>query len=206
MFFVADFLRPSKRNVVKEHTALKSTEGSSKQVVSAVTLHDFPLQPTRDECSGSGWCTDPTGMRTISSSSTHRGSPLPEVKFGAKFFATMVVFAFVINLLCSGCGTGMTVVAAMESPTISQVSPQVVTAGTPSVTVTVQGSNFQSQAALTVNGTAVPTTVVNSTTIAANISGSTLAQPAVARTRRRHRPDPAAQHAARRPPAPAVIL
>ena len=92
----------------------------------------------------------------------------------------MVVLAFAINLLCSGCGTGMTVVAAMEGPTISQVSPQVVTAGTPSVTVTVQGANFQSQAALTVNGTAVPTTVVNSTTLAANISGSPLAQPAVA--------------------------
>jgi hypothetical protein len=73
----------------------------------------------------------------------------------------------------------MTVVALM-SPSISQVSPQVVTAGTPSVTVTVQGANFQSQAALTVNGTAVPTTVVNSTTLAANISGSPLAQPAVA--------------------------
>jgi hypothetical protein len=92
----------------------------------------------------------------------------------------MVVLAFTINLLCAGCGTGVTVVAAMESPTISQVSPQVVTAGTPSVTVTVQGTNFQSQAALTVNGTAVPTTVVNSTTIAANISGSPLALPAVA--------------------------
>ena len=91
----------------------------------------------------------------------------------------MVVLAFAINLLCAGCGTGVTVVAAMESPTISQVSPQVVTAGTPSVTVTVNGANFQSQAALTVNGTAVPTTVVNSTTLAANISGSPLAQPAV---------------------------
>ncbi len=73
----------------------------------------------------------------------------------------------------------MTVVALM-SPSISQVSPQVVTAGTPSVTVTVQGTNFQSKAALTVDGNAVPTTVVNSTTIAANISGTTLAQPAVA--------------------------
>jgi uncharacterized protein YceK len=70
-----------------------------------------------------------------------------------KFLAKMVVLAFAINLLCSGCGTGMTIVeAALTSPTISQVSPQVVTAGTPSVTVTVQGANFQSQAALTVNG------------------------------------------------------
>ena len=98
---------------------------------------------------------------------------------GIKLYAKLAGLGLVVGLLCAGCGTGMTVVA-MESPTISQVSPQVVTAGTPSVTVTVQGSNFQSQAALTVNGSAVPTTVVNSTTLAANITGTTLAQPAVA--------------------------
>ena len=99
---------------------------------------------------------------------------------GTKLKQVLVAsLVFAISLLCAGCGTGMTVVALM-SPSISQVSPQVVTAGTPSVTVTVQGANFQSKAALTVNGNAVPTTVVNSTTIAANISGTTLAQPAVA--------------------------
>ncbi|HEV2577229.1 MAG TPA: putative Ig domain-containing protein [Acidobacteriaceae bacterium] len=96
-----------------------------------------------------------------------------------KFLATVVAFGVVVSLLCSGCGSGVTVMA-MVSPSINQVSPQVVTAGTPNVTVTVQGANFESQAALTVNGTAVPTTVVNSTTLAANISGTTLAQPAVA--------------------------
>jgi hypothetical protein len=58
MFFFADFLRPAKSYVVTRHTAPRSTEGSSKQVVSAVTPCDFSLQPTRDECSGSGWCTD----------------------------------------------------------------------------------------------------------------------------------------------------
>src|ERR1700744_3832341 len=180
MFFTADFLRPVKRYVVGRHTALKSTEGNRKQVVSAVTPGDFHLQPPRDECSGSGWCTGSTDMRTNSLSATHCGASLSRTRFGEKLFAKMVVLGFAINLLCAGCGTGITVVAAVEGPTISQVSPQVVTAGTPSVTVTVQGSNFQSKAALMVNGTAVPTTVMNSTTIAANITGSTLAQPAVA--------------------------
>jgi len=118
-------------------------------------------------------------MRTIFSSTTHRGPLVTTFRFGPKLLAKMAVFAFAISLLCSGCGTGMTVLA-LESPTISQVSPQVVTAGTQSVTVTVQGAGFQSQASLTVNGAAVPTTVVNSTTIAANISGATLAQPVVA--------------------------
>ena len=180
MFFVADFLRPTKRDVVGRHTTPKSTQGNRKQVVPPVTLRELPLQPPRDECSGPGRSTDLTVMRAIFSSTTYCGASLPKVRFGGKFCVQMVVLAFAINLLCSGCGTGMTVVAAMEGPTISQVSPQVVTAGTPSVTVTVQGANFQSQAALTVNGTAVPTTVVNSTTLAANISGSPLAQPAVA--------------------------
>ncbi|HEY4009538.1 MAG TPA: putative Ig domain-containing protein, partial [Acidobacteriaceae bacterium] len=82
------------------------------------------------------------------------------------------------GLMSQGCGSG-TVIIAMVSPSISQVSPQVVTAGTPSVTVTVQGTNFQTQSSLTVNGTAVPTTVVNSTTIAAKISGDALAKPVV---------------------------
>src|SRR6185437_13532749 len=43
-----------------------------------------------------------------------------------------------------------------------------------------QGANFLTQAAVSVDGAAVPTTVVNSTTLAAKISGNTLAQPAVA--------------------------
>ncbi len=79
----------------------------------------------------------------------------------------------------SGCGTGVTVIA-LVSPSISQVSPQVVTAGTPSVTVTVQGANFSSNSSLMVNGTAVPTSYVSGTTLAAKISGSPLAQPNVA--------------------------
>lgn len=95
-----------------------------------------------------------------------------------KFLAKVAALGFVVSLLCSGCGTGVTVMAMM-SPTISGVSPQVVTAGSPDVTVTVQGSNFQTQAALMVNGAAVPTTFVNPTTLAAKISGSALAQPTV---------------------------
>src|ERR1700746_3285447 len=158
MSFVVEFLRPAKRYGISQHTTPKSTEGNRKQVVAPVTPRDLPLQPPRDESLDSGRSTDPTGMPTNSLSATRCGASLPRGRFGWKFLAPMVVLAFAINLLCAGCGTGMTVVAALESPTISQVSPQVVTAGTPSVTVTVQGANFQSQAAVTVNGNAVPTT------------------------------------------------
>ncbi|HTV09028.1 MAG TPA: putative Ig domain-containing protein, partial [Candidatus Aquilonibacter sp.] len=96
-----------------------------------------------------------------------------------KSAAKLAALGIGLGLAAAGCGTG-TVVVALVSPTISQVSPQVVTAGTPSVTVTVQGQNFQSSSALTLNGSAMPTTVVNSTTLSAQISGSPLAQPAVA--------------------------
>ena len=120
------------------------------------------------------------GPRRIYLSIRRCGAVVARVSLRTKLKQVWVAtFVFAISLLFAGCGTGMTVVALM-SPSISQVSPQVVTVGTPSVTVTVQGANFQSQAALTVDGNAVPTTVVNSTTIAANISGTTLAQPAVA--------------------------
>jgi hypothetical protein len=95
-----------------------------------------------------------------------------------KLITKLATLGFAISLLCSGCGTGVTVIA-MVSPTITTVSPQAVTAGTPSVTVTVQGSNFAANSSLTVNGIAVPTTVVNSTTLAAQISGTPLAQPSV---------------------------
>src|SRR5215472_13052256 len=127
MFLIGEFFKPDTSRVANLHTAPKSTDGSSKQVVSALTPREVCLQRTRDESFDSGWCTDPTGMRAIFLHSTYSGASVPKVSFGAKPFAIMVALAFAINLLCSGCGTGMTVVA-MESPTISQVSPQVVTA------------------------------------------------------------------------------
>src|SRR5579864_6188334 len=179
MSFLAEFLRSAKRYVVRRHTTPKSPRGNRKQVVSPITPHDFSLQPSRDASLDSRWCTGAMGPRRIYLPTRRCGAFVSGVSLGTKLKQVWVaILVFAIGLLCAGCGTGMTVVAMM-SPSISQVSPQVVTAGTPSVTVTVQGTNFQSQAALTVNGNAVPTTVVNSTTIAANIGGTTLAQPAV---------------------------
>src|SRR5215469_8088982 len=185
MFFVAEFFKPFERRVAKQHTAPKSTEGSSKQVVSALTPRELSLQRTRDESFDSRWCTDPTAQRPLFIPLLWKRRRAPGVGLGTKCYAKLAVLGLVVSLLCSGCGTGM-VVVAMESPSISQLSPQVVTAGTPSVTVTVQGTNFEAQAAVMVDGTAVPTTVVNSTTLAAKISGSTLAQPAVAQLRVRN--------------------
>src|SRR6185437_643979 len=179
MSFITEFSTPAKCLVANQHTAPKSTESSSKQVVSPLTPHDPSLQRTRDESSDSRWCTDRTAQRPSPFEMLGKSRRAAGVGVGIKLYAKLAAFGLAASLLCAGCGTGMTVMAMM-SPSISQVSPQVVTAGTPSVTVTVQGTNFQSQAALTVNGDAVPTTVVNSTTIAANISGTKLAQPAVA--------------------------
>ena len=88
MFFVADFLRPTKRDVVERHTTPKSTQGNRKQVVSPVTPRDLSLQPPRDECSGPGRCTDLTVMRAIFSSTTYCGASLPKVRFGEKFLRT----------------------------------------------------------------------------------------------------------------------
>jgi hypothetical protein len=93
-------------------------------------------------------------------------------------FKTFALGAGIV-LSCMGCGSGVTVVA-LVSPTISGVSPQVVTAGTPSVTLTIRGANFTSESALTFNGTMVPTSVVSSDTLAAQVGGSALAQPTVA--------------------------
>lgn len=73
----------------------------------------------------------------------------------------------------------MTVVS-LVSPTISGVSPQVVTAGTPSVKLMVKGANFDSKSAVTFNGAVVPTSVVDADTLAAQVGGNELSQPTVA--------------------------
>ena len=160
--------------------APKSTyneEGNSIEVSQAADLHGAAMLPqARDEELGSRWCTNPTASTTQTSEQALSGGTA--AGGGMKSATKLAALGVGLGLGAAGCGSG-TVIVAMVSPTISQVSPQVVTAGTPSVTVTVQGSNFQSNASVSVNGSAMPTTMVNSTTLAAKIDGSTLAQPAV---------------------------
>ncbi|HSU19014.1 MAG TPA: putative Ig domain-containing protein, partial [Acidobacteriaceae bacterium] len=82
------------------------------------------------------------------------------------------------SLACLGCGSGYSVIA-MSSPSISQISPQVVAAGTPGVTLLVKGANFDGKSAIVLNGAAVPTSVVSSDTLSTQVAASVLAQPAV---------------------------
>src|SRR5215469_1075580 len=181
LLFFVDFLRAVKRFVAEQTATPKSIDTrNNREVVGAAdqsgTCH---LQPPRDESPSSSWCTGPTALRSsLASFSMNGRRAVLGAGLRVNSFAKLVAFGFAMSLLCAGCGTGVTVIA-LVSPSISQVSPQVVTAGSPDVTVTVQGANFQSQSSLTVNGTAVPTTFVSSTTLAAKISGTTLAQPAV---------------------------
>jgi hypothetical protein len=83
------------------------------------------------------------------------------------------------GMVCLGCGANVEILN-LVSPNISQVSPQVVTVGTPSVTLMVKGTHFNAQSAVIFNGTRVPTSVVSSDTLAAQVGGSALAQATVA--------------------------
>jgi hypothetical protein len=55
-------------------------------------------------------------------------------------------------------------------PTIDSLSPSTVSAGDPSLTVTLTGSNFSSSAVVNVNGVAHPTTFLSSSSLSATIS------------------------------------
>jgi hypothetical protein len=68
--------------------------------------------------------------------------------------------------------------AAAAVPSITQVLPQTITAGSQATTLKVMGTNFPSQAAILWNGAAVATTVVDGNTLSGTIGSSSLATPA----------------------------
>jgi hypothetical protein len=65
-------------------------------------------------------------------------------------------------------------------PNLTSVSPQSAAAGSSSVTLTVNGANFASDAAVQWNGTSLPTTYVSATQLQATIAPSSLASPGTA--------------------------
>ncbi len=67
-----------------------------------------------------------------------------------------------------------------ETPSISQVSPQTIQAGSQTMTLKVTGTNFPTQAAILWNGSAVATTVVDASTLSGTIGSSSLANPGTA--------------------------
>ena len=97
-----------------------------------------------------------------------------------KTIATSVSFS--LFLYCLGCGSGLQQAATQQSssatPSITQVLPQVIPAGSQATILKVTGTNFPSQAVILWNGATVATTVVDSNTLTGTIASSSLATPA----------------------------
>lgn len=81
-------------------------------------------------------------------------------------------------LLCVGCGV-VAIPQGTVSPSISQVVPQAVPAGTNGTTMTVVGANFTKQAVILWNGNSLSTSVVNGNTLAATVPSGNLTTPMV---------------------------
>ena len=89
---------------------------------------------------------------------------------------------FSLLFYCLGCGSDLTKQATTQdplaTPSIAQVLPQTITAGSQSTTLKITGTNFPSQAAILWNGGALATTVVDANTLSSTIASSRLATPA----------------------------
>jgi len=74
-----------------------------------------------------------------------------------------------------GCGSG--VFQLTGAPSISQILPQTIAAGSPALTMKVTGTNFTSQSVILWNGTALATSVVDSNTVSGKVSSSIVSTP-----------------------------
>ena len=86
----------------------------------------------------------------------------------AALVAAMVAATF-------ACGGGSSPPVSNPVPTIANMSPSTATRGGPAFTLTVNGSNFASGAAVQWNGNARPTTLVNAGQVTAQISADDIA-------------------------------
>src|SRR5580698_10478643 len=71
-------------------------------------------------------------------------------------------------------------VQGLATPSISQILPQTIAAGSKSLTMKVMGSNFSNQAVILWNGTPLATSVVDSGTLSSTIGSNSLAVPSTA--------------------------
>jgi Putative Ig domain len=74
-----------------------------------------------------------------------------------------------------GCGSGVFQLTGV--PSISQILPQTIAAGSPALTMKVTGTNFTSQSVILWNGTALTTSVVDSNTVSGKVSSSIVSTP-----------------------------
>jgi hypothetical protein len=83
---------------------------------------------------------------------------------------------------CLGCGPGTTQQTATQqqgpaTPSITQVLPQSIPAGSQSMTIKVTGTNFPAQAAILWNGAPLSTTMVDTNTLSGSVGSSSLVTP-----------------------------
>jgi hypothetical protein len=107
----------------------------------------------------------------------HLGCNLGKV---LKTIATSASFFFLL-FYCLGCGSNLTQqTTSQQLPSITQVLPQIIPAGSQTMTLKVKGTNFPTQAAILWNGASLTTTVVDSNTLSGTIGSSSLANPGTA--------------------------
>jgi Putative Ig domain len=97
-----------------------------------------------------------------------------------KAIASSVTFSFLFY--CLGCASGPATQTANQqtavAPSITQVSPEKITAGCKTATVRVTGTNFPTQAAILWNGAALATAAIDGNTLSGTIGSSSIANPA----------------------------
>lgn len=101
--------------------------------------------------------------------------------FGTILKTTAKITGFSLLIYCLGCGSNVTSLTTQDSvavPSITQVLPQTIAAGSQTATLKITGTNFPGQAVILWNGSAVATTVVDANTLSGTIGGSSLATPA----------------------------
>jgi hypothetical protein len=96
-----------------------------------------------------------------------------------KAFALAASLSLLLDFV--GCGSNTAQTSQQSAtPSITQVSPQTIPAGSQSMTLRVTGTNFPSQAAILWNGTPLATTPVDANTLTSTIGSSSLANPGTA--------------------------
>ncbi|HEX3969456.1 MAG TPA: Ig domain-containing protein, partial [Edaphobacter sp.] len=95
-----------------------------------------------------------------------------------KTIATSAGFLFLLQ--CLGCGPGTqqsTDQPLVVTPSITQVLPQSIAAGSQPTTIKVTGTNFSAQSAILWNGAPLSTTVVDPNTLSSTVGSGSLATP-----------------------------
>ena len=92
-----------------------------------------------------------------------------------KIFTMLLVAFIAFTLACGYSSKATTPATAGTMPSISQLAPNTATAGAAGFTMTVNGSNFSSNATVNFNGTAMATTSISANQLMATVTAAQIA-------------------------------